>query len=200
MANNADFLKAYRSLESAVKSIGFESVLSYEATLEKEERDTGKHDSNLAKIRLCRQCRNFLSHEAGEFFEADRKMTQFLSDYAGKLSLDELPVKKFACKTFVTEETKVQDALQVILKRKTQNNVPVVNKTGEVTGYLSYEVVCVYLSKNNVNSTTKVKALMGTKGLKGMFSEILDTTPVKELDSGKTYLVKDGKGKVTGWY
>lgn len=200
MSQNEDFLKAYKSLETAIRTSGYESVLAYENELDEKEKKTGKHNPDLSKLRLCRQCRNFVAHEEGVFFEANKTMISFLNDYAGKMSASELPIKKFVCKQMITEDTKVQDALAILLKRKVSKQVPVVDKAYNIAGFISYELVCAYLSKNNVNSTTKVKVLMGTKGVGSMFSTVKEDTHMSSIDDSKSYFVKNAKDQVIGWY
>ena len=200
MSQNEDFLKAYKSLEAAIRTSGYESVLAYENELDEKEKKTGKHNPDLSKLRLCRQCRNFVAHEEGVFFEANKVMVSFLNDYAGKMSTSELPIKKFVCKQMITEDTKVQDALAILLKRKASKQVPVVDKAGNISGFISFELVCAYLSKNNVNSTTKVRVLMGTKGVGSMFSTVKEDTHMSAIDDSKSYLVKNAKDQTIGWY
>lgn len=200
MSNNENFLKAYRDFETAVKSNGYESVLAYESYLEAEEKRTGKKEENLSCIRLCRQCRNFLSHESKDFFEASKEMTSFLNELSGKLNAEYLPIKKYVVKQMITEDMKVQEAVALLCKRKTAKYAPVLNKQGEITGFLSSEVVCAYVSKNNVTTTTKVKAVMGTKGVKQLFKEIQESTMIKDVDENKSYVVKNSKGVLVGWY
>lgn len=200
MSQNEDFLKAYKSLETAIRTSGYESVLAYENELDEKEKKTGKHNPDLSKLRLCRQCRNFVAHEEGVFFEANKAMVSFLNDYAGKMSASELPIKKFVCKQMITEDAKVQDVLAILVRRKVSKQVPVVDKSYNVVGFISYELVCAYLSKNNVNSTTKVKVLMGTKGVGSMFSTVKEDTHMSDIDDSKSYFVKNAKDQVIGWY
>jgi hypothetical protein len=198
--SNESFLKAYKNFENAIRTKGYESVLSYEAELEVKEKQTGKKDDNLTKIRLCRQCRNFLSHESVCFFEASNQMIQFLIDLASSMDNAYLPVKKFIVKTLITEDTKLQEAVAVLLKRGETKEAPVFNKSGALVGYLSHELVCLYLSKNNVTSTTKVKACMGTKTPGKHFVTVPEDVYMEEIYDNKNYIVTNNKGIITGWY
>jgi hypothetical protein len=200
MALNDDFLKAYKDFENAIRTSGYESVLAYESELEMKEKKSGKKDENLTKIRLCRQCRNFLSHESLNFFEASKEMTTFIGELASKLDSAYLPVKKYIMKTLITEDSKLQDAVAMLVKKKDGKDAPVLSKKGELVGYISYELVCAYMSKNNVSSTTKVKACMGTKLLGKKFSTISDTTLMSKIDESKNYLIVNNKDKIIGWY
>lgn len=196
MTSNEKFLKAYRDFETAVKATGYDSVLAYEEFVDAKE----PKDSNVSSIRLCRQCRNFLSHESKDFFEASKQMTEFLQKLAGELHDEYLSVKKFAIKQLITEDTKVQDAAGILLKRKANKPAPVINKAGDVVGFVSSDLICAYLAKNNINSTTKVKALMSTKNVNQTFAIAEETTPMKDISENLTYLIRNGKGTITGWY
>lgn len=194
---NKAFLNAFQSVELAVKTAGYDSILSYENELKAKEEKTGKHNSDTSSLTISRQLRNYLVHEGDTSVE---ELTVFLNNLAGSISNAELPIKKFVCKSFVTEDMKVQDALGLLLKRKINKNVPVVNKTGQVTGNISYEEVCAYLSKNNITSATKVKALMNTKNIGKMFTNVKEDVHMSSINDNKSYVVSNAKGQLIGWY
>lgn len=201
MSANSLFLDAFKSLESAVKSHGYDSVLSFEGVLEAAEKKSGKKDENLSKIRLCRQVRNFLSHESDTFIVANKEMTDFLNDYAGKLSSIELPVKKFMEKKLILDTMKVQEALVIVSKRKYGHDLkesPVLDKTGKVVGMFSYALVGKYIAKGTMPASTKVSVVMG-KAPK-VLREVKEDVHMKEVDETEVYLVKDSKNNIVGWY
>lgn len=201
MSANSLFLDAFKSLESAVKSHGYDSVLSFEGVLEAAEKKSGKKDPQLAKIRLCRQVRNFLSHESDAFIVANKEMTDFLETYAGKLSSIELPVKKFMEKKMILDTMKVQEALAILSKRKyghDTKDAPVLDKNGNIVGMFSYAIVGKYMAKSVVPATTKVSAVMSKA--RWMLREVKENVHMKEVDEWGVYLVKNAKGEVVGWY
>ena len=195
MTQNEKFLQAYKTLEGAVKTAGFDTVLLYEQHLESKN----SNDENLSKIKFCRQCRNYLSHEAEEFFEASKDMIEFVSNLASKLDTSKTPIKKHMIKQKITEDMKLQDAL-VILAKRGGKTAPVFDKKGELVGFLNDRLVCLFLSKNNVTSTTKVKVAMSTKGILKMFRNIVDNTTMDKIQDYLDYLVKNEKGDIVGWY
>lgn len=195
MTQNEKFLQAYKTLESAVKTVGFDTVLLYEQHLESKN----SNDENLSKIKFCRQCRNYLSHEAEEFFEASKDMIEFTSNLASKLDSSKTPIKKHMIKQKITEDMKLQDALAILAKRGGKT-APVFDKKGELVGFLNDRLVCLFLSKNNVTSTTKVKVAMSTKGVAKMFRIIEDSIPMEKIQDYLDYLVKNAKGEIVGWY
>lgn len=195
MTQNEKFLQAYKLLEGAVKTIGFDSVLLYEQHLEAKN----SNDETLTRIRLCRQCRNFISHEAYEFFEASKEMIDFVSNLACQLDISKNPIKKYAIKQNITDDMKLQDALAIIAKRGGKTT-PVFNKKGELVGCLNDRIVCVFLSKNNVTASTKVKVVMRNKGVSKIFKVIKDSTPMEKVQDCLDYLVKNDKGEIFGWY
>lgn len=224
MSTNEEFLSAFRSLEAAVKSHGYDSVLAFEGMLEEKEKKEcrsscsstsrtttnygsskselqGAKDASLAKIRICRQVRNYLSHESQNFIIANKEMVDFLNDYAGKLSSIELPVKKFMEKNLVLDTMKVQQALGILSRRKYGHDVkeaPVFDKNGKVVGVISYAHVGKYLAKNRVLASTNVSDVMG-KAPKSI-RNISENVHMKEVDEWETYLVKNSKGEAVGWY
>lgn len=195
MTQNEKFLQAYKLLEGAVKTVGFETVLLYEQHLESKN----SNDETLTRIRLCRQCRNFISHEADEFFEASKEMIDFVSNLASQLDASKNPIKKYAIKQKITDDMKLQDALTILAKRGGKT-APVFNKKGELVGFLNDRLVCVFLSKNNVTASTKVKVVMSNKGVVKMFKVIKDSTPMEKVQDYLDYLVKNDKGEIFGWY
>lgn len=195
MTQNEKFLQAYKSLEGAVKTVGFDTVLSYEQHLESKN----SNDENLSKIKFCRQCRNFISHEADEFFEASKEMIEFVSNLASKLDASKTPIKKHMVKQKITDDMKLQEALTILAKRGGKT-APVFDKKGELVGFLNDRLVCLFLSKNNVTSTTKVKVAMSTKGFSKMFRNIVDNTTMDKIQDCLDYLVKNTKGDIVGWY
>lgn len=195
MTQNEKFLQSYKSLENAVKTIGFDTVLLYEQHLESKN----SNDENLSKIKFCRQCRNYLSHEPEEFFEASKDMIEFVSNLASKLDASKTPIKKHMVKQKITEDMKLVESLAILAKRGGKT-APVFSKKGELVGLLNDRLVCLFLSKNNVTSTTKVKAAMSTKGVSKMFRVVVDSTPMERIQGYLDYLVKNEKGEVVGWH
>ena len=186
-----NFLECFKTYESAVKAAGYENALAYESTF-------SEGNKTLGKLKLCRQCRNFVAHESDGFFDGTDKMCDFLMEMAEKLSDNHIPVKKLQRKAFVTDSMPFQKAAELVSKMKIDYPLPVADKKGEIVGYFGKEEIILFVLKNNVNSQVKVSAAMKTKGLKGMFPVILDSTLKKDLPEGKVCLVSDGS-KITGW-
>ncbi len=186
-----NFLECFKAYESAVKFAGYESALAYEQSLP-------EGDKTLGRLRLCRQCRNFVAHESDGFFEGTDKMCDFLLEMATKFGEGYTPVKKLQRKAFVTDTMPIQKAAELVMKIKAQVPIPVANKQGEIVGCFGKEEIILFAIKNNVNSQAKVGSAMRTGGIKGMFPTVLDSTLKKDVPEGCFCLVSDGS-KITGW-
>ena len=82
--------------------------------------------------------------------------------------------------------------------RAVVNEVSINFKQGEIVGCFGKEEIILFAIKNNVNSQAKVGSAMRTKGIKGMFPTVLDSTLKKDVPEGCFCLVSDGS-KITGW-
>lgn len=202
MGANESFLKAFRNFEQAVGAKGYSSVLEYEEYLSKLEEESGKGTTCLSKIRLCRQCRNFLSHDDAAFFTASAQMAAFLSEEARKMDSAYNPVRKYMEKEFIFDTTKLQAAMKIASKHK-RNIVmmPVFDNKYNLIGYVAPEDLYSYISNNSVGARTTVGQAMGTvKSRIALFGSLPQDAALGDVSDGKTYVIDNGKGVPVGWY
>lgn len=193
----ADFMKCYLNYEAAVKASGYDSALSYEQSLP-------ENSEILGKLKFCRQCRNFLSHEEKGFFEPSEKMCKFLIDTAESLEDAFVPIKKKQRRYLPKESDSLETLLKELIKTKEDRPIPVFSNGGfylnTIIGSISSYDIIAYMAGNPVNSKTKIKNVMNPKLPKKSWAYLPDTTVVKDVPFSETvHLVIDSKGQISGY-
>ena len=176
--NSEKFLNLYREYETLVRNKGLDP-----RTIE----DTSEDALLQGRLRLCRQFRNYLSHQndAG-FLEISSEMLKFMQTQVDQLKLEGDPLKKHI-KTVnagtVSDKDKVSVALEKMVKLKT-NSIIVRTDSG-------YSLVSIYeVAKALLKSKTiRINTLKTTK--KFSFAAPLDDAST--LPSGIIICTKNGK-------
>lgn len=135
MSTTSDFLELYRQYETALRGRGA-SVTDMEGVFD---------DVRSQKLRICRQMRNYMSHNEGGFIEPTAKQVKFMRD----MIMDECDTAKSAmvskARGTVVENGRCDDALSAMASSK-REVIGVVDKKGLPCGYAYiYDIMKPYL-------------------------------------------------------
>lgn len=171
------FLNTYREYETLIRNKGLDP-----RTIE----ETSEPPLTQARLRMCRQFRNYLSHQNDSaFLEISSEMSKFLQQQVDQLKLEGDPLKKHI-KTVnsgtVSENDKVSVAMEKMVKLKTSSIV--VRKESGYALVSIHEVAKALLK----SKTTRIKTLKTSKEF--TFGAPLDD--VSALPSGIILCTKDG--------
>lgn len=167
------FLALYKDYETLVRMNGDVNPKDLEDSMPEDEGN---------RMRLCRQFRNYLSHNNDPgFIEPTDKMIKFLTDKNETLTMQEDVAKKHiktAAASICEENEKCMDALIKMSKLK-RNSIAVKRKDGTFAAYNIYSLVTAIstirpaVKLKDVKASGKVGFCKPTDFIKDLDKEIL---------------------------
>lgn len=149
-----NYIEAYKELEKTVKP-KYGSVLDYEKTLSQDE---------MSKMQICRILRNHIQHSNDTSFVAiTPAMQAFIEKKTYDVQSQDGVLKDFMVSSakygFITGDMTVVDAA-ALLKKKSRTEGLVIDKKGEILGYLTKGIISDFVSEGSVTKATKVSKII----------------------------------------
>lgn len=161
-SENERFLEQYKRLESVIRDTGTAgSVLEYEQSLDQTA------DTDLDKLKITRQIRNYLQHhpDSGNFITVTPQMTKFTTALADKIDTKLKKVKDIMIRQkAITLDATIKDAITALSKSKT-GFLAVTDKDGYLIGVLSDPVMVDCIARKG-SVAGKIGSMVDEAGLK----------------------------------
>lgn len=189
---NAEFISAYKKLENAITlsypEFSMQSVKMYEDNIISADTDM------LQKLRLCRNIRNYIQHNADSdsFVCIHAGMMDFLNNLTQKVNSangickDQMMLLGRATSvTCIKTESIMEIACK--MKKKKLDKMAVIDR-GKVAGLITSDVLISVLSEGKSAKTTKISSLLPCLSMDGIIF-LDELTPLKEIEDIKDKVI-----------
>ena len=167
MTDTAKYLNEFSRLENVLRETETaKSVLDYENSLQ------GYVDDIYDKLKLCRICRNYLSHhpDGAKFIVPTMEMTKFIKGLADEIESKKQHIKDIMVRQkALTLDTPIKDAVSMISKSKF-GWAAITDKDGKLMGILDESSILSLVAKK--------------QSLTGKLSTVLDETGLRKILKG----------------
>lgn len=190
--NDKAFLDAWRDMEQLLRDAG-RTVQDIEANLTAKSRE-----SDASKLRICRQIRNFLTHDGPGFVSAQPAMAEFIRALSaeirragGTARTVMTSAARYGC---VSADASVKDAARVLLDKR-RDSILVLDSNKELLGAFDARSMASALTDSEASGSVRV--LAGRHGLDSRLPTVREDAPVPDIP-GSRCVVIDAKGRCVG--